>query len=608
MLPDVDATANFDVNSWYKKGAHDDWVKSVETILGQIEVANASTAPVVLSPAQRQAKLFAQVANEKEYLTEVADSLLTSLDNVNTISKPLLDREERDSVNWEEHKAEESIINEKITPMDIDLSTCVFHEEAWPAFIEAEEIAKENPKGCDRELFAMDNTTKRRLPASIRQNLQEIYYDALENLVKAATYVKEEVVDCENIVAKMVIFFISIFLSLWCRMTMVTINVTSSLAQYFSNRINEPKEKINSWGKIMDMDVMEETELDNFNCSSSSSSVLVDRLHYTPKEFNAADLATREETKIEDKMEGVAEGADVENVVPGKLDATKKDIDGTAAIQSKMGSLKGVFDVKSAGAVASTVSAAVDIDDANAKIDVVKADVDTVLDAKIALAETVEIKGFVDAMVDTKDAVVKVVADIAALKVVADIGDDVVEAKVAAGNAVVENPSDLNKINRIIEMLYYSESWLGVKGIMARLMKATVMKDKRHREELLNQWWQLWYAEKGLDGGATYDDHDEGGQVDITEAATEDLRSESDVISNLRSVFPSHDSDLLSIVTSYDSDILPSIPSRNSTATNWSDIDKDKGDKIAINVDNVTGDEVDEEEKDLQKGLNKLST
>ena len=62
VLPDANATTNFDVNSWYKKEAHDDWVKSVETILGQIEVATASTAPVVLSPAQRPAKLFAQVA------------------------------------------------------------------------------------------------------------------------------------------------------------------------------------------------------------------------------------------------------------------------------------------------------------------------------------------------------------------------------------------------------------------------------------------------------------------------------------------------------------------------------------------------------------------
>jgi len=52
----------------------------------------------------------------------------------------------------------------------------------------------------------------------------------------------------------------------------------------------------------------------------------------------------------------------------------------------------------------------------------------------------------------------------------------------------------------------------------------------------------------------------------------------------------------------------PIIPSCDSTATNRSDIDKDKGDKIAINVDNVTGDEVDEEEKDLQKELNKLRT
>ena len=96
-----------------------------------------------------------------------------------------------------------------------------------------------------------------------------------------------------------------------CRVTMIgdsecTISalesVTNSLAPYFSNRINEAEEKINSWGKSMDMEVMEETELENLSCSSNS--VLVDKLYHTPGEINIADLATRDKAKIEDIGEG----------------------------------------------------------------------------------------------------------------------------------------------------------------------------------------------------------------------------------------------------------------------------------------------------------------
>ena len=116
VSPDDD-TKTTDWNSWLEKEAvHDALVESVVTTLG-----------LELSPAQRKARLFAQVANKEASLTEMADSLLTSLDDdTKTFSKPLLDyydqecdnmlaelfgslvtlysnREEKDKVNWEEH-------------------------------------------------------------------------------------------------------------------------------------------------------------------------------------------------------------------------------------------------------------------------------------------------------------------------------------------------------------------------------------------------------------------------------------------------------------------------------------------------------------------------
>ena len=133
----------------------------------------------------------------------------------------------------------------------------------------------------------------------------------------------------------------------------------------------------------------------------------------------------------------------------------------------------------------------------------------------------------------------------------------------------------------------------------------------------------------GSESNATLDDDDvrvviteavtadQGGQVDVIQAAIETLGGESDVISNLPSIIPSYDSDLRSIILSYDPGILATVPSHgsdilsivssyDSAAMIWTVIDKNKGDKVAINVANVTGDEVSEEEKDLQHGLNEL--
>ena len=127
VFPDDDARTT-DLNTWREKhNHHDDWVESVEMILGQMEVNSAPPAPVALSPDQLIARFFTQVANKEASLTETADSLTTSLDdNTNTFSKPLLDmygqecdkmlaeltgnlatlhlnREERDPDNWEQH-------------------------------------------------------------------------------------------------------------------------------------------------------------------------------------------------------------------------------------------------------------------------------------------------------------------------------------------------------------------------------------------------------------------------------------------------------------------------------------------------------------------------
>ena len=65
---------------------------SVETMLGLIEIANTPPTPAALSTAQLQARLLTQVANQEIFLTELAVSLVTSLeDNTNTFSKLLLD-------------------------------------------------------------------------------------------------------------------------------------------------------------------------------------------------------------------------------------------------------------------------------------------------------------------------------------------------------------------------------------------------------------------------------------------------------------------------------------------------------------------------------------
>ena len=91
-----------------------------------VTTAGDNLAPAVLFPAQRQARLFTDVANQEASITELADSMLTSLDDDNTLPRPLLDRytqecyqilaelsgslvtlysnrEESDPVNWERH-------------------------------------------------------------------------------------------------------------------------------------------------------------------------------------------------------------------------------------------------------------------------------------------------------------------------------------------------------------------------------------------------------------------------------------------------------------------------------------------------------------------------
>ena len=68
--------------------------------------------------------------------------------------------------------SEDSSVDDNVsdgTLRDIDLSSCVTLEQMWPAFLEAEMMAAEDLRRCDRQLLAMDNT-----------------------MVKAAAYVKQE--------------------------------------------------------------------------------------------------------------------------------------------------------------------------------------------------------------------------------------------------------------------------------------------------------------------------------------------------------------------------------------------------------------------------------
>ena len=96
-----------------------------------------------------------------------------------------------------------------------------------------------------------------------------------------------------------------------CRVTMIgdsecTISaqesVTNSLAPYFSNRVNEAEDKMNSWGKKIETDKLEETSSEVM--SFANDEVLIDKLYHTPGEINIADLATRDKAKIEDVGEG----------------------------------------------------------------------------------------------------------------------------------------------------------------------------------------------------------------------------------------------------------------------------------------------------------------
>jgi len=103
----------------------------------------------------------------------------------------------------------------------------------------------------------------------------------------------------------------------------------------------------------------------------------------------------------------------------------------------------------------------------------------------------------------------------------------------------------------------------------------------------------LW-SEPDVISNATLNDDEHSGRIDATQAAPE----EDDVVSNLLSTVPSYDSNLLATVSSYE------CGGANMT---WTDIVEDKGDKVAINVAIVTGDDVDEEERDLQERLNKLT-
>ena len=82
-----------DVEAWLEKETiHVEWVEAFKIILGQIEVANGPPALACLTPAKIKSRLQKQVSNQENALGEMADNLLTSLnDNTNTFTKPLLD-------------------------------------------------------------------------------------------------------------------------------------------------------------------------------------------------------------------------------------------------------------------------------------------------------------------------------------------------------------------------------------------------------------------------------------------------------------------------------------------------------------------------------------
>ena len=423
-------------------------------------------------------------------------------------------------------------------------------KKTHPAFLEVEESINLNENRTISMKAATGYVTSNFLTQSElrcaeRGNPSFEYTDMGKDLVKAASYDKEEV-DGENIIAKTVKdgtrwkiappglvaiklgaglgLILTLLLIMKCsneepcRVTIfgdsecnisVMESVTYSLALHFSNRINKAEEMINSLGKIMEMNVKEETGLENYNCPSSS--VLVGRLYHTPFVRNVPKEETRMRTKYYEKFNVIKSVAKLDRF--SFSEEAEKELDGVGGVRV-----------------------------------------------------------------------------------------DVTEA----------TTEDLGRESNIFSNTSLDENDQGGGGRVDVAKAATE---------------NIWHESDAI-SKANLDDNDEGGRADFAQAVIKDLGGESDVISNLLSTIPSYDSNRLSTVLHYDSDlqsiipsydskllftvpsydpsILSTVPSLDSAATNWSDIDKDKGDNVTINVDNVTGDEVDEEEKDLQKGLNKL--
>ena len=106
---------------------HDDWIEAVESILDQVNVANAPPSPPALTPDQSLDRVKANVANKEATLVSEVDNIATSLsDNTIRVTSNLLEqlsgrcdqmmteltvdlaniyvtRETADPVNWRQH-------------------------------------------------------------------------------------------------------------------------------------------------------------------------------------------------------------------------------------------------------------------------------------------------------------------------------------------------------------------------------------------------------------------------------------------------------------------------------------------------------------------------
>ena len=270
-------------------------------------------------------------------------------------------------------------------------------------------------------------------------------------------------------------------------------------------------------GKIVDIDIMEEVEFENFNYYYSSA--LKDSLYYTPEDFNSADLVACED-EIEDVLEGVDGDVDATNVVAGlgtvntAVDATRDTVDEVV------------------GVPASTVmhhtenSYTVVWDEVDKKH--VQPAAQMISDAPLVVKEYSKYCYIADNLSYRAHPIRE-----------SSSGEAFVPAHLAEiipdrpFMQPFQDPSPRNNLRCVVDLMRHRDD-MGGRVVFAQ----AATEDMGHEADVFSN--------------ATLNDDDWDEQVDVSQVADEDLRSKANVISNLLSTVLSHDSDVLHTIPSCD--------------------------------------------------------